>query len=376
MPALTSTLNANPHMEIPTYHQLMADMPCPTSTARFIKKSRDAIKSILAGEDDRLLVVVGPCSVHDPEATLDYAKRLVSIATQYSDDLLLVMRTYFEKPRTTIGWKGFLNDPQLDDSFDICQGLSQSRQLLLDINAMGVATATEFLCPANALYLADLVSWGAIGARTTESQTHRELASALHCPIGFKNSTEGNIQIAMDAMQSVQASHVIYAPKPCGGLQAVKSAGNPHCHIILRGGKQPNYHEKEVDSTHDLLKQHRLPSHIMIDCSHGNSQKQHLNQLIVGRYLCKQIAQGKNYIAAVMVESFIHAGKQSQTQDKTLNYGQSITDACIDWQDTLTLLADFAFAVNRRRIINADLIALQDRLSSPHEAVFPLAAYA
>ncbi|MCE9687285.1 3-deoxy-7-phosphoheptulonate synthase [Shewanella sp. AS16] len=349
MPALPSALNASLHMDIPDCHQLVADLPRPAGTAAHIQETQGAIADILSAKDDRLLVVLGPCSIHDPHASLEYAAQLAAVSRRYDKELLLVMRTYFEKPRTTVGWKGFINDPGLDEGFNIAAGLVKARQLLLDINAMGLATATEFLCPANALYIADLISWGAIGARTTESQIHRELASALHCPIGFKNSTDGNIQIAMDAIQSVQASHVIYAPKAAGGLQAVKTAGNPNCHIILRGGRQPNYAAKDVDAAHESLLNRALPAKIMVDCSHGNSQKQHLNQLLVGQSLCRQIGEGKRHIAAVMLESFLKAGKQAHKGEGQLVYGQSITDACIDWQDTIGLLDDFARAVNQRR---------------------------
>ena len=346
-----TALNATLHMDIASDIELTQQLPCSEPITMHIQKSRLTIQKILSGEDDRLLVVIGPCSVHDPEATLEYARRLTALAKHHSNDLYVVMRTYFEKPRTTVGWKGYINDPNLDESFDIASGLKKSRQLLLQINALNLATATEFLCPRNALYIADLISWGAIGARTTESQIHRELVSGLPCPIGFKNNVDGNIKVAIDAIHSATCPHIITISKPSGGAQAIKTSGNQFCHIVLRGGQRPNYFPADISAAIDQLSKQRLPGQLMIDCSHGNSQKQHKKQIVVCESLCHQIAQGQKNIAAVMIESFLEAGKQNVNPVNNLIYGKSITDGCIDWQDSQALLNKLSIAVKMRREI-------------------------
>ena len=349
MAVLNSVMRAFAVEALPTPADLLAQHPCPTEMAEKIEAHRHQVRQILSGADDRLLVVIGPCSIHDPLAALDYAKRLARLAAEYQDSLLVVMRTYFEKPRTTVGWKGLVFDPHLDGSNDIGQGLHLARQLLLDINQLGLATATEFLDTTSFLYLADLISWGAIGARTTESQVHRQLASALPCPVGFKNGTDGNIRVAIDAIQASEASHLFTAPGSQGGIVVIKSEGNPSGHIILRGGTLPNYHQSDVMDAAEQLARQGLNHRLMVDCSHGNSQKQHKNQMRVAGELCRQLGAGSDAIAAVMVESFLQEGSQKPAPLNELQYGQSITDACLCWEDSQALLAMLADAVLARR---------------------------
>ncbi|AWF80763.1 3-deoxy-7-phosphoheptulonate synthase [Microbulbifer sp. A4B17] len=349
MSDVPAILNARTHMQLPGNDELIRTMPCPSDTASTIERTRHQVARILSGEDDRLLVVVGPCSIHDPEAALDYAQKLSEIQNQFESSLCLVMRTYFEKPRTTVGWKGFIYDPHLDGSADMHTGLTKARELLLNINALGLGAATEFLCPLNALYIADLISWGAIGARTTESQTHRELASALPCPIGFKNSTDGNIKVAMNAIQAAQSQQIFCTTIRNGKFEAIQSAGNPYCHLILRGGKIPNYHPEDLEQAIFELGSASLPTGIMVDCSHGNSQKIHSNQLVVAESLCKQISSGQKNTAAVMIESFLIEGNQKICKKENMRYGQSITDACIGWEDTCQTLEMLSEAIVRRR---------------------------
>ena len=349
MAVLNSVMRAFAVEALPTPAELLAQHPCPAGMARHIDSQRHQVRRILSGEDDRLLVVIGPCSIHDPVAALDYARRLARLAVTYEDSLQIVMRTYFEKPRTTVGWKGLVFDPHLDGSNDINQGLHLARQVLLDINRLGLATATEFLDTTSFLYLADLVSWGAIGARTTESQVHRQLASALPCPVGFKNGTDGNIRVAIDAIQASTASHLFTAPGSQGGMVVIKSEGNPDCHIILRGGTLPNYHQSDVMEAAERLERQGLSPRLMIDCSHGNSQKQHRNQLRVAESLCRQLSEGSGTIAAVMVESFLQGGSQKPAPLSGLQYGLSVTDACLCWEESETLLAMLAEAVQARR---------------------------
>lgn len=349
MAVLNSVMRAFAVEVLPTPADLLALHPCPAELATRIDQHRQQARRILAGEDDRLLVVIGPCSIHDPLAALDYARRLASLAHAYQDRLQIVMRTYFEKPRTTVGWKGLVFDPHLDGSNDINHGMRLARQLLLDINQLGLATATEFLDTTSFLYLADLISWGAIGARTTESQVHRQLASALPCPVGFKNGTDGNIRVAIDAIQASEASHLFTAPGSQGGMVVIKSEGNPAGHIILRGGTRPNYHQSDVEEAAERLARQGLSPRLMVDCSHGNSQKLHKNQIRVAGELCRQLAEGSDAIAAVMVESFLQGGSQKPAPLSELVYGQSVTDACLCWDDTQTLLAMLADAVERRR---------------------------
>ncbi|UWH29620.1 3-deoxy-7-phosphoheptulonate synthase [Aeromonas veronii] len=344
----TSLLNASPLATLPTPDDMLKARPCPARLARQIARSRQQAHHILQGEDDRLLLVIGPCSIHDPVAARDYGGWLAELQGQYGEQLQLVMRTYFEKPRTTLGWKGFIFDPDLDGSDRLEKGLSQARELLLALGQEGLACATEFLDLTSMLYLGDLISWGAIGARTTESQLHRQLASALPCPIGFKNGTDGNIRIAVEAILASRAAHLYTQPSGDGQLALVRSHGNPDCHLILRGGRQPNYQSCHVAEAGELLRQHHLSPRLMIDCSHGNSQKQHARQLLVARDIANQLGAGSHAIAAIMVESFICEGRQ-EIGSKPLRYGQSITDSCIGWEQTRQLLDMVAEGVEARR---------------------------
>ena len=344
----TSLLNASPLATLPTPDEMLKARPCPARLARQIARSRQQARHILQGEDDRLLLVIGPCSIHDPAAARDYGGRLAELLGQYGEQLQLVMRTYFEKPRTTLGWKGFIFDPDLDGSDRLEKGLSQARELLLALGQEGLACATEFLDLTSMLYLGDLISWGAIGARTTESQLHRQLASALPCPIGFKNGTDGNIRIAVEAILASRAAHLYTQPSGDGQLALVRSHGNPDCHLILRGGRQPNYQCSHVAEAGELLRQHHLSPRLMIDCSHGNSQKQHARQLLVARDIANQLGASSHAIAAIMVESSICEGRQ-EIDSKPLRYGQSITDSCIGWEQTRQLLDMVAEGVEVRR---------------------------
>ena len=328
---------------------LIAEMSGEESLAEHVTSSRTAIQSILERSDDRLVVVVGPCSIHDPEAALDYAARLKTLADEVADDILVVMRVYFEKPRTTVGWKGLINDPHLDNSFDVNEGLRRARQLLLDINAVGLPTATEYLDLISPQYIADLISWGAIGARTTESQSHRELASGLSCPVGFKNGTGGNIQIAVDAIGAAQHSHHFLSVTKGGQSAIFETAGNPYCHLILRGGPQPNYDMFSVDDACAMLGKAKLPESLMIDASHANSRKQPERQVSVVEDIATQVERGDRRIVGLMLESFIEAGRQDVVSKDKLVYGQSITDPCMDWAQTVTTLQTLAKAVQSRR---------------------------
>lgn len=344
-----SVMRALPVEALPTPAQLLARLPCPATTHGMIQGARHQIRQILSGQDDRLLVVIGPCSLHDPKAALEYARRLKGLADEHQEDLCIVMRAYFEKPRTTIGWKGLIFDPHLDGSHDINHGLQLARELLLAINEIGLATATEFLDTTSFLYLADLVSWGAIGARTTESQVHRQLASALPCPVGFKNGTDGNIRVAIDAILASQAPHLFTAPGHQGGMMVVSSEGNESTHIILRGGQTPNYHQNDVEAAAARLQREGLAARLMVDCSHGNSQKQHSNQSRVAAELARQMGNGSEYVAAVMVESFLKEGSQAPAPLASLHYGQSVTDACLGWEASVALVGVLAEAVQARR---------------------------
>lgn len=319
------------------------------ATTQNILATRAAIHQLLTKEDDRLLVVVGPCSIHDPDAGLEYAKRLSTIRDQLSDDLLIVMRVYFEKPRTTVGWKGLINDPQLDGSYDINTGLETARQFLLDVNELGMPAGAEFLDTITPQYIADLVSWGAIGARTTESQVHRELSSGLSCPVGFKNATNGNVKIAIDAIKTANSPHHFLSFTKEGTAAIFSTSGNEDCHVILRGGVEPNYQAPFVSDACDKLSAAGLAQNVMIDCSHANSQKQFEQQKTVAADVGKQIAAGEKRIMGVMVESHLHEGKQSYTPGCELKYGQSITDACLGWGDTEVLLQQLAKDVRTRR---------------------------
>ncbi len=325
------------------------EFPITEQAARLVFTTRQRIAEIIHGRDDRLLVIVGPCSIHDPEAALDYASRLARVRKELAADLEIVMRVYFEKPRTTIGWKGLVNDPDLDGSFDINKGLRIARQTLLAINNLGVPAAHEFLDLITPQYFADLVSWGAIGARTTESQGHRELASGLSCPVGFKNGTDGDVQIAVDAIRAASHPHVFLSLTKAGHVAIFSTSGNQDCHLILRGGRRPNYDAESVAAAAQLLTAAGIQTGIMIDCSHGNSRKQHERQIEVGYDVAGQVAAGNRRIMGLMVESNIHPGRQDIVPGKPLAYGVSVTDACIGWEDTEDLLRIFAEAARKRR---------------------------
>jgi len=326
-------------------------LPINEQAASVVHASRTEADAILNLEDDRLLAIVGPCSIHDPEAALEYAEKLKKEATRLEEDLCIIMRVYFEKPRTTVGWKGLINDPGLDDSFDINRGLRVARKLLLDLANMGVAAGTEFLDTISPQYYADLIAWGAIGARTTESQIHRELASGLSMPVGFKNGTGGSIQIALDAIKSASRPHNFLSVTKQGVSAIVSTAGNPSCHLILRGGKTgPNYDKDSVASVEAMLAEQDLPLSLMIDCSHGNSNKDYRNQPLVAKDLARQIAAGSKSITSVMIESNLIEGNQKLDPDLIkLTRGQSVTDACINWGDTVEVLDTLAEAVRKRR---------------------------
>jgi 3-deoxy-7-phosphoheptulonate synthase len=324
-----------------------------TAVEKLVADTRERIRQIMTGHDDRLLVIIGPCSIHDPAAALEYARKLKVLRDQHADTLEIVMRVYFEKPRTTVGWKGLINDPYLDESFRIDEGLRMARQLLLEINRMGMPAGSEFLDVISPQYLGDLIAWGAIGARTTESQVHRELASGLSAPIGFKNGTDGNIRIASDAIQSASRPHHFLSVHKNGQVAIVETKGNPDCHLILRGGKAPNYSAAHVEAACKDLEAAKLPATLMVDCSHANSSKQHEKQIEVAADIGAQISGGSRSIFGVMVESHLNAGAQKFTPGKDdatkLAYGQSITDACIGWDDSVGVIDTLAAAVKARR---------------------------
>ena len=324
-----------------------------TAVEALITSTRQSIHNIMAGSDDRLLVVIGPCSIHDPAAALDYAKRLVAQRTKYVGTLEIVMRVYFEKPRTTVGWKGLINDPYLDETFRIDEGLRIARQLLIDINRLGLPAGSEFLDVISPQYIGDLIAWGAIGARTTESQVHRELASGLSAPIGFKNGTDGNIRIATDAIQAAARGHHFLSVHKNGQVAVVQTNGNPDCHVILRGGKTPNYAAASVAAACTELAASKLPATLMVDCSHANSSKQHEKQIEVAQDIAAQVAGGSRQVFGLMVESHLMPGAQKFTPGKddakALEYGKSITDACLSWDDSLSVLHTLSEAVTARR---------------------------
>ena len=324
-----------------------------TPAEKLIGDTRRHVRRILDGKDDRLLVVIGPCSIHDPAAALDYARRLKAEREKYQGTLEIVMRVYFEKPRTTVGWKGLINDPYLDESYRIHEGLRIARQLLVDINRLGVPAGSEFLDTISPQYIGDLISWGAIGARTTESQVHRELASGLSAPIGFKNGTDGNLKIATDAIQAASRPHHFLSVHKNGQVAIVQTKGNKDCHVILRGGKAPNYDAASVAAACQELEAAKLPCHLMVDCSHANSSKQHQRQIEVARDVAAQLVAGQRCIFGVMVESHLQAGAQKFNTAKDdpakLAYGQSITDACIGWDDSVGVLQVLSDAVQARR---------------------------
>ncbi len=322
------------------------------SGINFIKHSREVIADIISGKDKRLLVIIGPCSIHDKDSAIDYANRLTKLKDKLKDELFIVMRVYFEKPRTTIGWKGLIYDPDLDESFDIDKGLTMSRSLLIDIAKIGLPAATEYLDLITPQYFADLISWGAIGARTTESQTHRELASGLSCPVGFKNATNGNVSVAIDAIISASYSHMFWSISKKGLLRRYKTKGNKKCHLILRGGEEPNYSAKDVSNTCLKMVKNNLAPRLMIDCSHGNSQKEFKNQLKVIDSISAQITSGSHSIFGVMLESNIKEGNQKITSKDKLKYGVSITDACLGFEDSEGALQTLASAIKTRNLQN------------------------
>lgn len=343
----TDDLRIGPIKKLMPPHKLIQEIPVDTNVAQTVIAARSGIQKILTDEDDRLLAVVGPCSIHDPDAALEYAKLLAEQQKKHEDRLLIVMRVYFEKPRTTVGWKGLINDPGLDDSFEINRGLRTARGLLRDINQLGVPTGTEFLDLISPQYVADLVGWGAIGARTTESQGHRELASGLSCPVGFKNGTSGNVQIAVDAICSARRPHHFLSVTKEGTSAIFATTGNQDCHVIMRGGTHTNYDAASIDTASELLEKADLPPRIMIDCSHANSRKLFKRQAYVCRDICSQLSDGDKRIMGVMIESNLVEGNQKLGGD--LVRGKSITDACIGWDETVEILNSLSDAVEGRR---------------------------
>lgn len=329
--------------------QLHQEIPITDHASETVFNARAATQNILHGKDDRLVVIIGPCSIHDPDAAREYAGRLKPLIDELKADLHIIMRVYFEKPRSVVGWKGLINDPYLDGSFKINDGLHFARKLLLDLAEMGVPAGSEYLDLISPQYIADLISWGAIGARTTESQAHRELASGLSCPVGFKNATDGGLQIAVDACLSASKPHHFMSLTKSGHSAIFSTTGNPDCHVILRGGKNPNYDAASIKHTADVISQTGLKAKFMVDCSHANSGKSHIQQEAVCRDVANQIAHGEDRIMGLMLESNLVAGRQNVEKDKALVYGQSITDACMAWDNSDVLLRELAAAVRTRR---------------------------
>jgi 3-deoxy-7-phosphoheptulonate synthase len=329
---------------------VLRDLGLTEKAAKTVVEARQQIHRVLHGADDRLVVIMGPCSIHDVEAAKEYAARLAEARQKLGRQLLIVMRVYFEKPRTTVGWKGLINDPNLDGSFSINEGLRIARKLLLDLNELGVPVGCEFLDMITPQYIGDLVAWGAIGARTTESQVHRELASGLSCPVGFKNGTDGNIRIALDAIRAAQAPHHFLSVTKGGHSAIVSTTGNEDCHIILRGGKQPNYDAASVDAAARGLAEAGIPARLMIDFSHGNSSKNPQKQLDVGHDVAAQVSGGEQRIVGIMMESHLKGGRQDLIPGKPLQYGVSITDGCVGWEESRALLDELAEAVSTRRV--------------------------
>lgn len=345
----TDDLRITGTRELRSPEELISLVPVSESAAQTVTRCRSDVRDILQGRDDRLVVIVGPCSIHDPEAALEYADKLASLASALKDELCIVMRVYFEKPRTTVGWKGLINDPTMDNTFQINEGLEIARRLLADINGKGIPAGVEYLDLISPQYIADFVGWGAIGARTTESQGHRELASGLSCPVGFKNGTAGSVQIAVDAIGAARGSHNFLSVTKDGNSAIFQTSGNDDCHVILRGGKShTNYDAASVDDACALLVKAGLPERVMIDCSHANSRKLHRRQRYVCRDICAQLQDGDSRIMGVMIESNLVEGNQNPS-NKPLVRGQSVTDACISWEDTVPMLEQLAHAVKARR---------------------------
>jgi 3-deoxy-7-phosphoheptulonate synthase len=337
----TNNLNIKGFTEVVAPAQLKQVFPQSEETSEFVAKSRQQIVDVLANRDKRLMVLVGPCSIHDPACALDYARRLAKLSRELSDQLLLVMRVYFEKPRTTVGWKGLINDPDLNGTHQISKGLGVARQLFCSITDLGLPVATEMLDTITPQYFADLISWGAIGARTTESQPHREMSSGLSFPVGFKNSTDGNLRIAMDAMSAAAHEHSFLGINRFGKISIVETGGNPHVHIVLRGGGgKPNYAREDIAATEEQLRERNIPTAIMVDCSHANSNKDHTRQPLVARDVLDQLEEGNTSIRALMIESNIECGNQPIDGAPDLKYGISVTDKCISWDETEDLLRE------------------------------------
>ena len=355
MLSTTDDLRIRELKELSTPEEVMREVPRTLTATRVVMAARNAIHTILNGQDDRLLVVVGPCSVHDPKAAIDYAERLAHLREDLADQLEIVMRVYFEKPRTTVGWKGLINDPDLDGSFDINKGLRLARNVLSAVNNLGLPAGTEFLDMTTPQYIADLVSWAAIGARTTESQIHRELASGLSCPVGFKNGTDGDVRIAVDAVVSASQLHHCLAVTKVGRSAIAATAGNEDCHVILRGGKAPNYDAANVEAACREIARSGLSPVVMIDASHGNSAKKPENQPRVIEDICRQVEAGDRRIIGTMIESHLVFGRQDLVPGAKLTYGQSITDGCIGWDTTVEVLERLASAVERRRLLRPDV---------------------
>lgn len=345
----TDDLRIKEIRELTPPSHLIREFPCEQLASETVHHARLNAHKIIYGEDDRLLLIVGPCSIHDPKAALEYAERLIELKKKYANDLEIIMRVYFEKPRTSLGWKGLINDPGLDHSFRINQGLRIARELLLNINELGIPAGTEYLDMITPQYIADLISWGAIGARTTESQVHRELASGLSCPVGFKNGTDGNVKIAIDAVKAAEHEHVFLSVTKGGHSAIVVTGGNEDAHVILRGGKAPNYGEASVDECCKKLEEAGMPAAVMIDASHSNSEKKYKKQLDVIENICGQLEKGSRKIMGVMIESNLVEGNQPLEGNSNLTYGQSITDGCIGWEDTVKAIDKLAKAVRARR---------------------------
>jgi 3-deoxy-7-phosphoheptulonate synthase len=345
----TDNLRINEIIQVVPASEIHAQFPITEASAKTVFETRRQIHDILHWQDDRLLVIIGPCSIHDPAAALEYAGRLLALKQELADDLLIVMRVYFEKPRTTVGWKGLINDPHLDESFRINEGVALARKLLLDVNSMGLPAGTEFLDLISPQYVADLVSWGAIGARTTESQGHRELASGLSCPVGFKNGTDGTMNIAVDAIGAAQSPHVFMSMTKAGHSAIFSTKGNEDTHVILRGGQRPNYDAESVDIAAQEMTKAGITPCLMIDFSHANSRKVFKKQLDVAQDVAGQISRGDKRIIGTMIESHLVEGNQRLETGKSLTYGQSITDACISWDDSVKILHTLAQAVQKRR---------------------------
>jgi 3-deoxy-7-phosphoheptulonate synthase len=345
----TDDLRIREIKELISPETLLTDLPITELAAETVFNTRRAIHNILHDEDDRLLVVIGPCSVHDPDAAREYAAKLKPLHDELKDDLVIVMRVYFEKPRTTVGWKGLINDPDLNGTFHINKGLSLARQLLLDINSLGLPAGTEYLDPISPQYVADLISWGAIGARTTESQVHRELASGLSCPVGFKNATNGSLKVALDAIRSASQPHHFLSVVKQGRSAIFATSGNCDCHVILRGGTRPNYDTESINIASEEMEATGHKPLLMVDFSHANSRKRHEKQISIAHDIAGQIARGDRRIIGAMIESNLVAGSQDIRPDRELTYGQSVTDACISWEESVPLLHVLADAVRARR---------------------------